>query len=72
MWQVEHEGTSSARWLHSHSVCIRPTADGHLLVGGDKRDRWSSWYQEMIPVADRLFDEHLETLQREEETHDPH
>ena len=24
------------------------------------------------PVADRLFDEHLETLQREEETHDPH
>lgn len=43
-----------------------------LLVGGDKRNRWSSWYEEMIPVADRLFDEHLETLQREEETHDPH
>ena len=43
-----------------------------LLVGGDKRDRWSSWYEEMIPVADRLFDEHLETLQREDETHDPH
>jgi hypothetical protein len=43
-----------------------------LLVGGDKRDRWSSWYEEMIPVADRLFDEHLETLQHEEETHDPH
>ena len=43
-----------------------------LLVGGDKRNRWSSWYKEMIPVADRLFDEHLETLQREEETHDPH
>ena len=43
-----------------------------LLVGGDKRDRWSSWYEEMIPVADRLFDEHLGTLQREEETHDPH
>jgi hypothetical protein len=43
-----------------------------LLVGGDKRDRWSSWYEEMIPVADRLFDEHLGTLHREEETHDPH
>ena len=43
-----------------------------LLVGGDKRDRWSSWYEETIPVADRLFDEHLGTLQREEETHDPH
>jgi hypothetical protein len=43
-----------------------------LLVGGDKRDRWSSWYEEMIPVADRLFEEHLETVHREEETHDPH
>jgi len=43
-----------------------------LLVGGDKRDRWSSWYEEMIPVADGLFDEHLETLQREKETYEPH
>jgi hypothetical protein len=43
-----------------------------LLVGGDKRDRWRSWYEEMIPVADRLFDEHLATLQREEETDESH
>jgi hypothetical protein len=43
-----------------------------LLVGGDKRDRWSSWYEEMIPVADQLFDEHLATLQREEETDESH
>jgi hypothetical protein len=43
-----------------------------LLVGGDKRDHWSSWYEEMIPVADRLFDEHLATLQREEETDESH
>jgi hypothetical protein len=43
-----------------------------LLLGGDKRDRWSSWYEEMIPVADRLFDEHLATLQREEETDESH
>ena len=49
-----------------------PRRMGVLLVGGDKRDRWSSWYEEMIPLADRLFDEHLEILQREEETHDPH
>jgi hypothetical protein len=43
-----------------------------LLVGGDKRDRWSSWYEEMIPVADRLFDENLAPLQREEETDESH
>jgi hypothetical protein len=43
-----------------------------LLLGGDKRDRWRSWYEEMIPVADRLFDEHLATLQREEEMDESH
>lgn len=26
------------------------------------RDRW---YEEFVPVADRLYDEHLETLKRE-------
>jgi hypothetical protein len=36
-----------------------------LLLGGDKRDRWTRWYEEMIPIADRLYDEHLETLRRE-------
>jgi hypothetical protein len=49
-----------------------PRRTAILLVGRDKRDRWSSWYEEMIPLADRLFDEHLVSLQREEETHDPH
>jgi hypothetical protein len=68
----EYEGASSARWLHCILFAFDPRRMATLLVGGDKRDRWSSWYEEMIPVADRLFDEHLETLQREEETHDPH
>lgn len=36
-----------------------------LLVGGDKTDRWEAWYREMIPRADDLYDEHLETLRRE-------
>jgi hypothetical protein len=36
-----------------------------LLIGGDKRHRWREWYEVMIPVADRLYDEHLETLRRE-------
>jgi hypothetical protein len=35
-----------------------------LLIGGNKTgdDRW---YARMIPVADDLYDEHLETLRRE-------
>lgn len=35
-----------------------------LLIGGDKTgiDRW---YDQMIPLADALYDEHLDDLQRE-------
>ena len=35
-----------------------------LLIGGDKTGK-RRWYREYVPVADRLYDEHLETLQRE-------
>ncbi len=38
-----------------------------LLTGGDKSGRWQAWYEEMVPMADDLFDEHLEELRREEE-----
>ena len=38
-----------------------------LLIGGDKTDRWSAWYDEMIPLADRLYDDHLATLRQEGE-----
>jgi hypothetical protein len=36
-----------------------------LLIGGDKTNRWDTWYDEMIPLADRLYDEHLATLPQE-------
>lgn len=36
-----------------------------LLIGGDKTGRWQEWYEEVIPSADRLYDEHLETLRKE-------
>jgi hypothetical protein len=36
-----------------------------LLIGGDKTDRWTAWYVEMIPLADRLYDEHLDEQRRE-------
>ncbi len=38
-----------------------------LLIGGDKTGRWREWYREAIPLADNLYDEHLETLKKEEQ-----
>ncbi len=36
-----------------------------LLVAGDKTNQWGAWYERMIPVADQLYDEHLESLRKE-------
>ena len=35
-----------------------------LLIGGDKTgdDRW---YERFVPLADRLYDEHIATLKKE-------
>lgn len=41
-----------------------PVRRAILLLGGDKRGRWSKWYKEAIPVADRLYQEHLDALER--------
>lgn len=38
-----------------------------LLVGGDKRGRWQEFYDRMIPLADKLFDDHLAALEDEEQ-----
>jgi DNA-binding XRE family transcriptional regulator len=37
-----------------------PRRTAILLIGGDKRNRWDRWYDETVPIADRLYDEHLE------------
>jgi hypothetical protein len=42
-----------------------PRRTAILLIGGDKTGRWEEWYRQMIPVADRLYDEHLDALRRE-------
>jgi hypothetical protein len=35
-----------------------------LLIGGDKTGN-DRWYEEFVPVADRLFDEHLASLKED-------
>lgn len=44
-----------------------PRRTAILLIGGDKTGRWKEWYTEMIPVADELYDIHLEELRQEGE-----
>ena len=36
-----------------------------LLIGGSKAGN-DRFYERMIPIADRIYDEHLEELDREE------
>lgn len=35
-----------------------------LLLGGDKTAD-KRWYEEFVPIADRLYDKHIEDLKRE-------
>ncbi len=35
-----------------------------LLMGGDKTGDYR-WYETFVPIADRLYDEHLATLKKE-------
>lgn len=42
-----------------------PRRHAILLIGGDKSGRWKDWYNEFIPLADDLYDEHVRTLKDE-------
>ena len=53
------------RSRHPNMKELRPRGTAILLIGGDKRDRWKEFYQEMLPEADRLYDEHLKELRNE-------
>jgi hypothetical protein len=35
-----------------------------LLIGGDKTGN-DRWYEEFVPIADRLYDDHLQQLRKE-------
>jgi hypothetical protein len=42
-----------------------PRRQAIVLVGGDKREDWTGWYERNIPLADDLLDAHLESLGEE-------
>lgn len=64
---------------HSHMRELRTQSDGRpirtlyafdprrtaiLLIGGDKTGN-DRWYDVHVPIADRLYDEHLEQLRKD-------
>lgn len=42
-----------------------PRRQAILLLGGDKSNDWSGWYERNIPLADDLYDQYLDDLRDE-------
>jgi hypothetical protein len=57
--RIQHKG-SPYRVLYAFD----PRRVAILLIGGDKTGR-DRWYEIFVPIADRLYDEHLGELKRE-------
>ncbi len=57
--RVQHQG-KPYRVLYAFD----PRRVALLLIGGDKTSN-NRWYIEYVPIADRLYDEHLEILRKE-------
>ncbi len=54
--RVQHQGRP-----YRILFAFDPRSCALLLVGGDKTGN-DRWYEEFVPVADRLFDEHLRRI----------
>jgi hypothetical protein len=57
--RIQHQGRPY-RILYAFD----PQRTGILLIGGDKTGD-KRWYDIHIPIADRLYDTHLEILKKE-------
>lgn len=58
--RIQHQGRPY-RILYAFD----PRRTAILLIGGDKTGN-KRWYREFVPVADRLYDEHVERLTKGE------
>src|SRR5271155_4104636 len=48
-----------------------PSRTAILLIGGDKAGKTKRFYKKMIPVADRIYDQHLRLLKEHEDAKEP-
>jgi hypothetical protein len=42
-----------------------PARTAIVLLGGDKTNDWTGWYERNTPRADAIYDEHLKQLKKE-------
>ena len=64
-----HQNMKELRSVGGHLRALfafDPRRHGIVLLGGDKTNDWRGWYARNIPAADRLYDNHLRTLGRQE------
>jgi len=54
--RVQHRGTPFRTFY-----ALDPRRTAILLIGGNKKGN-NRWYEEFVPIADRLYDEHLAEL----------
>lgn len=55
-----HHNMKELRFENNRALfAFDPQRHAVVLVGGDKTNDWRGWYQRNIPVADRLYDQHL-------------
>jgi hypothetical protein len=59
----ELRGKSGERLLRV-LYAFDPRRAAILLIGGDKSGN-DRWYEEFVPIRDRLFDDHLRALKKE-------
>jgi len=57
-------GRSEVRMLFAFD----PERRAIVLVAGDKSGDWKGWYMKNIPIADNLFDRHLQGLDPSQRT----
>ena len=57
--RIQHEGRP-----YRVVYAFNPKRDALLLIGGDKTGN-NRWYEIYIPIADRLYDKHLDELEKE-------
>jgi hypothetical protein len=68
---IESSRHSNMKELRSFGGNLRalfafdPRRTAIVLLGGDKTDDWSGWYEQNIPAADDLYDEYLRDLEEE-------
>lgn len=45
--------------------CFDPRRTAIVLIGGDKTNDWACWYDQIVPLADQLYDDYLDEIRKE-------